>query len=107
MQGEVAGTFVGMLGAMLLAFGPRSVLEAEEVSIAGDMASLLAAVALVGYITVGGALHKTLRRPPLSCSPVQIHRLQGLVNNVSALTCELWATRQVLTRPCLFQAAVI
>jgi len=57
-RGEVGGTLLGFLGGVLLAVGPRSAREAQEVTVAGDLASLMAAVAFVGYMAAG----RTLRR---------------------------------------------
>lgn len=52
-QEELLGTAGGFLGGILLALGPKSSKEAGQVTVAGDMASLAAAFAIIGYLLVG------------------------------------------------------
>ncbi len=51
---EVLGSVVAFGGGMLLALGPRGNEESGTVTVAGDMAALLAAIVFIGYLQASG-----------------------------------------------------
>mmetsp|Transcript_15190 Transcript_15190/g.26341 ORF Transcript_15190/g.26341 Transcript_15190/m.26341 type:complete len:442 (+) Transcript_15190:67-1392(+) len=56
-KGEIFGSLLAFLGGCFLALDPwKSSEEAKEVSVQGDVASLLAAVAFIGYLLIGRQL---------------------------------------------------
>jgi len=54
--GELVGTGVGLIGAVLLATAAAK--ADQQVTLHGDMAALLAAFAFVGYLLIGQNLRR-------------------------------------------------
>ena len=59
-RGELAGAALGVAGVALVAFDKRRATNLERVTWQGDVLSLGAAVAIIGYMHVGSELRKTM-----------------------------------------------
>ena len=59
-RGELAGAALGVAGVALVAFDARRASGLERVTWQGDVLSLGAAVAIIGYMHVGSELRKTM-----------------------------------------------
>jgi drug/metabolite transporter (DMT)-like permease len=59
-RGELAGAALGVAGVALVAFDRRRATNLERVTWQGDVLSLGAAVAIIGYMHIGAELRKTM-----------------------------------------------
>ena len=59
-RGELAGAALGVAGVALVAFDRRRATNLERVTWQGDVLSLGAAVAIIGYMHIGSELRKTM-----------------------------------------------
>jgi drug/metabolite transporter (DMT)-like permease len=59
-RGELAGAALGVAGVALVAFDKRRATNLERVTWQGDVLSLGAAVAIIGYMHIGAELRKTM-----------------------------------------------
>ena len=59
-RGELAGAALGVAGVALVAFDTRRASNLERVTWQGDVLSLGAAVAIIGYMYIGAELRKTM-----------------------------------------------
>ena len=59
-RGELAGAALGVAGVALVAFDKRRATNLERVTWQGDVLSLGAAVAIIGYMHIGSELRKTM-----------------------------------------------
>ena len=59
-RGELAGAALGVAGVALVAFDTRRASNLERVTWQGDVLSLGAAVAIIGYMHIGAELRKTM-----------------------------------------------